>query len=202
MSEQNEAPKLHWIDREERRWSTRVDVPTSIALRDAGYDLADHEAFANKIADPYLAADFAYTLHKKQCEVHGVTEPEFLDLITDEAGRIEEVIDACVEGAADFLSRLGDRQRATIVRKAWTAAQLASERSTEKLSSSKVDDAIEAAMHSAETKFDAAIDQFISGEISTNSSASTDSPSTASDSASSSIESKAGDEQPGSTHRQ
>ena len=200
--EQNENVSLEWSDRDRRRWSTRIDVPLAFALKKQGFDFANHETFSQKIADPYDAADFAFAVHRSQCDAAGIDEATFLDLMTDIEGRFRMVLDACIDGAADFLARRGDLKRATIVRKAWTAAKLAEEAASKKLSSSKIDDAAAAAIQREANKIDAEIDRMIFGENWESSSESTANRSTGSDSEIYSTASKGLAAQPGTIPRQ
>lgn len=183
MDEQKDA--LQWRDKDGQSWSTRVDIPTAQRLRSGGFNFVDHEAFAQKLADPFDAADFAIALHRGQWESRGLQEVEFLELITAEVGTIEQVLEASIAGVTDFLLRNGDSKTAAILRKAWEASKAANIVAVNKLNSSLVDEAITSEINRAADQVDQTLQQMISGETSIASSESTGATQLASDSKSS-----------------
>ena len=165
-------PKLNWTDASGRIWPTFLDVPAVVRLRSAGYDLKDNDRLAAIFADSYDAADFAVEVHRPLWTEEGLTEIEFLALMTDTPERLESVITAVVEALIDFFHRFRDVLRASVVRTALQAAYLAETQIRRKLDSPKVDQAIQAEMDRRMADVDDTLDAIISGEISGSSSGS------------------------------
>jgi hypothetical protein len=156
---------LVWADDDSQQWSTRIDVALARQLKDAGFDIKDHERFATILSDPYDAADFVVAVHRPQWESRGLTEAEFLDLVTRREHTFSIVLDRTVAGLVDFFHRFRDALRAGVVAKALEAANMGSRAAVAKLNSPKVDQALQAELARVERNFDAKLDA-LSGETS------------------------------------
>ncbi|GAB5404299.1 MAG: hypothetical protein Aurels2KO_25300 [Aureliella sp.] len=162
----DDAQLLAWADDDARRWSTRIDVPLATELKEAGFDIKDHERLAKLLADPYDAADFVVAVHRRQWEKQGMSESEFLDLVTRRENTFSIVLDRTVAGLVDFFHRFRDVLRAGVVAKAIEAADMGRLATTRKVNSPKVDQALRAELERNERHVDERLDALISGETS------------------------------------
>lgn len=162
---------LTWVDHLGRRWSTRFEIPDSIALRDR-YDIKDSTRIDAVLADPEQLLDFAVEFFRPQWSKHAdvIDEVAFMVALTATATSLEEAHAAIVAGLIDFFRRCGDVKRAAILERAVAAIAKANAFIVAKVHSASVDDAIDRNLEQAGTKFDEALASF--GKTSSSSSAS------------------------------
>ena len=163
-------PELFWVDSENRKWHTYLDVPNARRIRQAGYDFINHDQFSETLLDPYRVLDFVTCFHEPSWRgALQITEEDFLGLIVDKPGRLEQVIGAVVRGLVDFFRRHRDELRARVMEKAWTAAQDGQAEIAEKLNSEICDQALKVQIAKATNKLDEVFEEMISGDSLTSS---------------------------------
>jgi len=152
---------LIWVDHLGRRWSTRFDIPNSIALRDR-YDIKDSKRIDAVLADPEQLLDFAVEFFRPQWSQHSdvIDEVAFMVALTSTATSLEEAHAAIVAGLIDFFRRCGDVKRAAMLERAVAAIAKANAFIVAKIHSASVGDAIDRNLEKAGAKFDEAMESF------------------------------------------
>lgn len=114
---------IQWKDKEGRAWSFRLEIADAKRLKEAGFDLGDPKGYQKAFSNPLECIEVIAEAMRPQWEQAELNYEQFVKLITDSVGALQEVQQCFVEGIKDFFLRLGENAMATIVEKALKAAK-------------------------------------------------------------------------------
>ncbi len=179
----SDFPKLHdprptavWVDAQGARWDFSIRVSDRNRLKAAGIDLFDAEQlkklFFNPLDTLELIAECARGLWEKNFKYE-----EFADLLTANEESLDSASMCFMVALADFFRRLGRKDTAVLVERAYMAAQQIGEAAVQRIKTrspgmiskiheqtiQKLDRELDAAIARAESELASPNDSYTSG---------------------------------------
>jgi len=152
-----------WTDSKGQVWSMAINVHAIQRARNLVgvnlIDVFDGKLFVQLSDDPVLLVNTIYAVCKPQADERNVTDEQFGELLVGDA--IDEATDTLVQGVLDFFPT-GRRE---VLKRLWEktskARSAATTLATNKLDSSRIDEALEAVMKEASDEIDRQIDTIL-----------------------------------------
>ncbi len=126
----SDAPTAIWVDHNGRRWDFSLKISDRNRLKQAGIDLFDAEQIKQLFFSPLdtleLIAECTRGRWEPQhCETFDqkLTYEQFADLLTANDESLDKATLAFMVALADFFRRLGRKDTAVLVERAYQAAQ-------------------------------------------------------------------------------
>lgn len=160
--------KMTWLDNEKRIWSCRPTIGDLKRLKAAGVDIADPKGFEKIFASTLDQIEMLAELMRPQWEAHKLIYEQFVEIMIESEGRLQEIQQAFICGLTDFFRRVGEGHTAAIVEKAWQAAQKGNEAKLKRAQSPAIDSLIEKVIEREEREFAKAVSETeaaLSGEM-------------------------------------
>ncbi len=157
--------KFPWKDATGRGWSAYVGIAIAEALKTQGVDLLDPKQLAGLYKDPFGLVRVNALVHQSQCEEHGLTAGDFLELSTETEEVATASVAALEAALADFFRRLKRGALATVIEKASASAAELDADQVVTLNGPRAEKAMRLERAKALALLDAEIDKVIDGAV-------------------------------------
>lgn len=147
-------------------YSFEFRVSDAQRLKAAGMDMLDPRKYQELYSDIMRQMDLLTEFLKPQLDNFGVTELNFLDIVSSDPGKYNECMEALNSGLRNFFRNLGQESRVKVLDKAIETVTLAEQARAKKLDDPRITQVVLREIQKVENEIDEELNRLISGETS------------------------------------
>lgn len=147
-------------------YSFEFVVSDARRLKAAGMDILDPKKYEALFADSFRQLDLLTEFLKPQLDRFGVSDLQFMDDVSRDAGLYNQCMEAFIRGLRNFFRNLNANAKANAIGKAMELASVADQARAEKINSPRVEQAIKRQLEKADAEFEKELERLESGTTS------------------------------------